>query len=120
MNGHSSEIHIRGRDLRLGRPKSIVLIPQHIAEALDQPIDAIAEFIERTLEELPPEVATDIAERGVYLTGGGAMLHKIDSELERRVGVPFVVPENPMHCVVKGTALVLQTLSEREHLLIKP
>ncbi len=120
MNGHASEIHIRGRDLRLGRPKSIVLIPQHIAEALDQPIDAIAEFIERTLEELPPEVATDIAERGVYLTGGGAMLHKIDSELERRVGVPFVVPENPMHCVIRGSAAILDDLDRRQHLLIRP
>jgi rod shape-determining protein MreB and related proteins len=120
VNGHASEIHIRGRDLRQGRPKSIVLVPQHIAEALDEPIEAMSEFIQRTLEDLPPEVSTDICERGIYLTGGGALLYKLDEELERRVGVKFVVPDNPMHCVVRGSAMVLQDLERREHLLIRP
>jgi rod shape-determining protein MreB and related proteins len=120
VNGHASEIHIRGRDLRQGRPKSIVLVPQHIAEALDEPIEAMSEFIQRTLEDLPPEVSTDICERGIYLTGGGALLYKLDEELERRVGVNFIVPENPMHCVVRGSASILEDLDRREHLLIKP
>jgi rod shape-determining protein MreB and related proteins len=120
VNGHASEIHIRGRDLRQGRPKSIMLGPQNIAEALDEPIEAMSEFIQRTLEELPPEVSTDICDRGIYLTGGGALLYKLDEELEQRVGVKFVVPENPMHCVVRGSAMVLEDLDRREHLLIKP
>jgi rod shape-determining protein MreB len=119
-NGRQAEIHIRGRDLRQGRPKSIVLGPDDIAEALDDPIDEISEFVQRAIEDLPPEVSTDICERGIHLTGGGALLDKLDVELERRVGIKFYVPEAPMHCVVKGTAQVLEQLSKREHLLIKP
>jgi rod shape-determining protein MreB len=116
----AAEIHIRGRDLRQGRPKSIVLGPQDIAEALEGPIEEIAEFTQRSVEDLPPEVSTDICERGINLTGGGALLDGLAAELEHRVGVRFTVPEQPMLCVVKGTATVLQQLSSREHLLIKP
>lgn len=119
-NGRHAEIHIRGRDLRQGRPKSIVLEPHHIAEALADPIEEIAEFVQRALEDLPPEVASDICDHGVQLTGGGALLNKLDSELQRRIGVKFIVPKLPMHCVVSGSALVLEGLSKREHLLIKP
>ncbi len=119
-DGSETEIHIRGRDLRQGRPKSIVLGPKDIAEALGDPIERMAEFIQRSLEDLPPEVATDICERGIYLTGGGALLDRLDRELERQVGVKFYVPDNPTHCVIKGTAAVLEGLPERDHLLIKP
>ncbi|MEQ1712352.1 MAG: rod shape-determining protein, partial [Hyphomicrobium sp.] len=77
-------------------------------------------FIQRALEDLPPEVSTDICERGIHLTGGGALLDKLDIELERRVGVRFLRPEHPMHCVVMGSAMVLASLSSREHLLIRP
>lgn len=119
-NGRHTEIHIRGRDLRQGRPKSIVLGPHDIAEALEGPIEEMADFIQRVLEDLPPEVSTDICERGIHLTGGGALLDKLDVELERRVGVRFVRPEHPMHCVIKGSAMVLASLKDREHLLIRP
>ncbi len=120
MNGRTAEIHIRGRDLRQGRPKSIVLQPCDIAEALADPIEEMAEFIQRALEDLPPEVSTDICERGVTLTGGGALLHNLDKELERRVGIKFHVPPEPMACVVKGSAMILESLAGREHLLIRP
>lgn len=119
-NGRAAEIRIRGRDLRQGRPKTAVLGPHDIAEALEGPIEEISDFVQRSIEDLPPEVATDICDRGISLSGGGALLNKIEVELERRVGVKFIVPDNPMHCVVQGTALVLQSLQEREHLLIKP
>lgn len=120
VNGRLAEIHIRGRDLRQGKPKSIVLGPKDIAEALEDPVEELAEFVQRSLEDLPPEVSTDICERGIQLTGGGAMLDKLDQELERRVGVKFVVPEHPMQCVIKGSASIINQLSEREHLLIQP
>ncbi len=120
VNGATSEIHIRGRDLRTGKPKSTILTPQHIAEALEEPVQAMAEMIERTLEDLPSEVSSDICERGIYLTGGGALLHKLDEEFARRVGVPFAVPENPLHCVVRGSAKLLENVAARQHLLIRP
>ncbi len=119
-NGRHSEIHIRGRDLRQGRPKSIVLGPHDIAEALEGPIEEMSDFIQRVLEDLPPEVSTDICERGIHLTGGGALLDKLDEELARRVGVRFLRPEHPTHCVIKGSAMVLASLKSREHLLIRP
>ncbi|MDX2258893.1 MAG: rod shape-determining protein [Hyphomicrobiaceae bacterium] len=119
-NGRALEIHIRGRDLRQGRPKSIVLRPSDIAEALDAPIDAMAEFIQRSLEDLPPEVSADICERGICLTGGGALLDGLPQEFERRVGVKFSLPDNPMHCVIRGSSRIMQELERREHLLITP
>ncbi len=120
INGHHAEIHIRGRDLRQGKPKSIVLTPKDVAAALSAPVEELAEFVQRALEDLPPEVASDICESGVYLTGGGALLDKLDTELERRVGVKFKISELPLECVVRGSAMVLARLGDYEHLLIKP
>ncbi len=119
INGHGTEVHIRGRDLRMARLKSIVLGSEHIAEALDTPIEEISEFIERALEDLPPEVSSDICERGIVLTGGGALLSDLDEELSQRIGVKFVIPKTPTHCVVGGSAKLLQDLSRYEHLLIR-
>lgn len=119
VNGHGTEVHIKGRDLQMSRLKSIVLGSEHIAEALDHPIEEIGEFIERALEDLPPEVSSDICDRGIVLTGGGALLADLDEELSQRVGVKFVIPKAPTHCVVSGSAKLLQDLSRYEHLLIR-
>jgi rod shape-determining protein MreB len=120
VNGSATEVHIKGRDLRHGRTKSIVLGSADVAEALELSIAEIAEFIQRAIEDLPPEVAGDVCDRGVHLTGGGALLEKLDTELESRIGVKFVVPGNPIHSVIKGSAAVLEGLPAREHLLIHP
>lgn len=119
-SGRAAEIHIRGRDLQQGKLKSVVLTPQDIAEALDGPIEDIAEFVQRAIEDIAADVAADVSDRGISLTGGGALLHQLDAELERRVGIQFTLPENPLHCVVNGTASVLGSLATRDHLLIKP
>ena len=107
VNGRAAEVHIRGRDLRKGWAKSAVLTPKDIAEALSEPIETMADFVQRALEELPPDILSDITRRGIHLTGGGALLDKLDVALTRRVGVKFHVQQNPMHCVVKGSAAVL-------------
>jgi rod shape-determining protein MreB len=119
-NGRQVEIHIKGRDLRQGRVKTVVLGPQDMAEALSGVVGEMAEFIRRALEDLPPRVAAEVCQRGIVLTGGGAMLDRLDQALNQRVGVRFVVPDSPMHCVIRGTAAVLESLNEREHLLIGP
>lgn len=119
-NGRDADIHIRGRDLRRGRLKSVVLGPPHVAEALDAPITEITEFAQRALEEVPAEVAADIYERGIVLTGGGALLDRLDHELTRRLDIPFTLADDPMRCVIMGTALVLEHLSDSAHLLISP
>jgi rod shape-determining protein MreB len=120
VNGSATEVHIKGRDLRLGRTKAIVLGTADIAEALEQPVEEIADFVQRALEDLAPEVASDICDRGICLTGGGALLDKLDTELERRVGITVAVPDRPMHCVVRGSAAILEKLDQRQHLLIHP
>jgi rod shape-determining protein MreB len=119
-NGQHVEIRITGRDLRQGRMKTTVLGAPDMAEALRGPVSEIAEFIQRALEDLEPEVAAEVAKRGIVLTGGGALLDRLDVALAERIGVRFTVPESPMHCVIKGTAAVLEQLGEREHLLIGP
>jgi rod shape-determining protein MreB and related proteins len=119
-NGREVEIHIKGRDLRQGHTKTAVLGHRDTAEALAVPVLEMAEFIERSLEDLPSEIAGEVARRGIVLTGGGALLDRLDEALEKRVGVRFVVPDSPMHCVIKGTVAVLESLGEREHLLITP
>jgi rod shape-determining protein MreB len=118
LNGAEVEIHIRGQDVENGRWKSVVLGPPDVAAALEGPIIEIGDFVRRVLEDLEPEVATGVCARGVYLTGGGALLDRLDFELARRVGVKVHVPPNPMHCVVRGSAAVLERLSEHGHLLV--
>lgn len=120
INGETAEIVIRGREMKEGKAKTVVLGPHDIAEALEGTVEQIAEFIQHTIEDLPPEISTDICERGIHLSGGGAKLTKLDEELERRVGVKVHLPEVPEQCVITGTAAILRTLKEREHLLIRP
>jgi len=119
-NGRQVEIHIKGRDVREGHLKSVVLGAPDLAEALAGPVQELAEFIERALEELPPAIAEEVLAHGIALTGGGALLDRLDQALEQRVGARFVVPNSPMHCVIKGTAAVLEALPERQHLLVGP
>jgi rod shape-determining protein MreB len=119
-NGRDVEIHIKGRDLRQGRPKSAVLTPVHMAEALAHPVAQMAEFIRRALEDLPPGIAAGVTAHDIVLTGGGALLDRLHLALEAGVGASFRVPETPMHCVIKGSAAVLQSLDKREHLLVGP
>jgi rod shape-determining protein MreB len=118
VGGRRTEIHIRGRELKHGRLKSIVLGPADVAEALQPVVAEMGEFILRALDDLPGGVAREVAAEGVHLTGGGAMLRDLDCELERRVGVRFLMPEQPMQCVVRGSAKVLEELDLRRHLLI--
>src|SRR5499427_4909772 len=119
-NGRQIEIHIKGRDLKEGRLKTVVLGPADMVEAIAGPVGEMTEFIQRALEDLPPEIADDVAARGIVLTGGGALLDRLDGALSERIGVACVVPQSPMHCVIKGTAAVLESLAERQHLLIGP
>lgn len=119
-NGRDAEIHLRGRDIYQGRMKSIVLSPSDVAAALEDPIDDISEFIQRALEDLRAEASSDICEGGIHLTGGSALLHGLDTELERLVGVPFKLSTDPLQSVVQGTARVLEETHTYEHLLIQP
>lgn len=99
---------IRGRDLLNGLPKNVTISSDEILEALKEPIAAIIDCIKTTLEKTPPELSADIMDKGIMLTGGGALLWGIDKLISEETGIPVKVAENPLDCVVLGTERVLE------------
>ena len=102
------DLAVYGRDLVTGIPKEIIVTYQEIAEALDKSIYKIEEAILRALEATPPEIASDIYSRGIYVTGGGALLRGIDKRLEYKIKLPVHIAEDPLTSVVKGTGIALK------------
>ena len=98
---------IRGRDLVAGVPKTLKLSSVQVREALSETIDIIVEAVRQALERTPPELASDILERGIILTGGGALLRGMDKRLRQETNLPMNVAEDPLTCVVRGTGKVL-------------
>jgi len=100
-------IEIRGRDLVSGLPKTLSISSEEINEALMDTVNAIVDAVKVTLEKCPPELSADIMDRGIVLTGGGALLHNLDKLLARETGMPVIVAENPLDCVAIGTGRAL-------------
>ncbi len=96
-------LEIRGRDLINGLPKTVKITSEEVREALSEPIQAIVEAVKAVLEKTPPELASDIIDRGIILTGGGALLRGLDVLLGEVTGIPVLVADDPMSCVVIGT-----------------
>jgi rod shape-determining protein MreB len=96
-------LEIRGRDLINGLPKTVKITSEEVREALSEPIQAIVEAVKAVLEKTPPELAADIIDRGIILTGGGALLRGLDVLLGEVTGIPVLVADDPMSCVVIGT-----------------
>jgi rod shape-determining protein MreB len=101
---------IRGRDMVSGLPKTLELSAAEINVAMQDPISTILEAIRITLEKTPPELAADIMDRGIVMTGGGSLLTNLDRMISKDTGMPVVVAENPLDCVVLGTGKVLDQL----------
>ncbi|HOP07427.1 MAG TPA: rod shape-determining protein [candidate division Zixibacteria bacterium] len=102
---------IRGRDLVAGVPKNLKLSSVQVREALSETIDIIVEAVRQALERTPPELASDILERGIILTGGGALLRGLDKRLRQETNLPVNVAEDPLTCVVRGAGKVLENLT---------
>lgn len=105
----------RGRDLVTGLPKSIEITSKQMMEALEEPLQAICETVHGVLERTPPELAADIGNSGIVLTGGGALLNGIDKRISERTGIPVVVAENPKSCVAIGTGKALNSIDILEN-----
>ncbi|MFZ1683187.1 MAG: rod shape-determining protein [Candidatus Zixiibacteriota bacterium] len=101
-------LEVRGRDLVAGVPKNLKISSVQIREALAETVDIIVEAVRLTLEQTPPELASDILERGIVLTGGGALLRGLDKRLRQETNLPVNVAEDPLTCVVRGTGRVLE------------
>jgi len=108
INGYGSSIEIKGRDLMNGVPKEIIINQQQIAESLSEPIAMLIDGTKSALENTAPELASDIVDKGIILTGGGALLHDIDRVLREATGLPVCVAEDPLICVALGTGKALE------------
>lgn len=103
-------MEMRGRDLVNGLPKSIRLSTMECCEALQEPLAAIVAAVKEVLEHMPPELSADIMDRGIVLTGGGALLHGLDVRLNYETGLPVRIAEDPVSCVARGTGKALSQL----------
>ena len=103
-------MEIRGRDLIHGLPKNIKISSNEIAQAAQEPIEEILVTIKTVLRDTPPELSADVMDKGMILTGGGALLRNIDSRISQAIGVPCFVADDPLTCVARGTGIVLDSL----------
>ena len=108
---------MRGRDLVTGVPREIVVSRRQIAESLAEPVTAIVEAVKVALENTPPELAADIVDKGIVLTGGGALLDRLDEVLRAATVLPVVVAEEPLSCVALGTGRALEEMKRLHHVL---
>ncbi len=111
-------MEVRGRDLTTGLPRNIVITSSQIQEAMQDSINEIIEIVKITLEKTPPELASDIVEKGIVLAGGGALIKNLDKLLSQRTGMPVYIAENPLECVVRGTGKTLEDLERLKTVLI--
>jgi len=111
-------MEIRGRDLGNGLPRNIIITSEEVEEAMADSIREIIDVIKMTLEKTPPELSSDIAERGIVLAGGGALIKNIDKLISLKTGMPVYIAEDPLDCVVKGTGKTLEDLERLKHVLI--
>jgi rod shape-determining protein MreB len=100
-------MEIKGRDLVEGVPKTILISDEEIREALAEPVATIIEAVRVALEQTPPELSADIVDRGIVLTGGGALLKNLDKRLREETGLPVSIADDPLTSVVMGTGKVL-------------
>ena len=108
------DIEVKGRNLAEGIPRSFVLNSNEILESMQEPLSGIVGAVKQALEQTPPELGADVAERGIVLTGGGALLRDIDHLIEEETGLPVVVAEDPLTCVARGGGRVLELLDEKD------
>ncbi len=108
---------VRGRDLMNGVPREVIVSQRQIAESLAEPVGAIVEAVKVALENTPPELAADIVDKGIVLTGGGALLYRVDQVLRAATGLSVVVAEDALQCVALGTGRALEEMKRLRNVL---
>jgi rod shape-determining protein MreB len=106
------ELSVKGRNLSEGVPRSFTLNSNEILEALQEPLQGIVSAVKQALEQTPPELGADVAERGIVLTGGGALLRDVDKLLMEETGLPVVVADDPLTCVARGGGRILELMDQ--------
>ena len=116
-DGDGRTLEIKGRDLMNGVPKELVISEREIAESLAEPVSAIIEAVKVALEHTAPELAAEIVDKGIVLTGGGALLSKMDYVLRQATGLAVSIADGPLSCVVLGTGRALEEIKKMRHVL---
>ena len=111
-------MEVRGRDLTDGLPRNVTVTSVQIEEAIKESVGKIVEVVKLTLEKTPPELASDIMEKGIVLAGGGALIKNLDKLLSIETGMPVYIAEEPLDCVVRGTGKTLEDLERLKTVLI--
>jgi len=117
-DGEGRRMQIKGRDLMNGVPKEIVVTERQVAEALGEPVGQIVEAVKGALEHTPPELSSDIVEKGIVLTGGGALLSNLDYVLRHATGLAVAIADDPLSCVALGTGHALEEMKTLKNILI--
>ncbi|MCB9991865.1 MAG: rod shape-determining protein [Rhodospirillales bacterium] len=117
-DGEGRKIEIKGRDLMNGVPKEIVITERQVSESLAEPVGQIVEAVKVALEHTPPELAADIVEKGIVLTGGGALLSNLDFVLRHATGLAVAIADDPLSCVALGTGHALEEIKALRSVLI--
>jgi len=117
-DGEGRQIHIKGRDLMNGVPKEIVITERQVAESLAEPVGQIIEGVRTALEHTAPELAADIVDKGIVMTGGGSLLSNLDLVLRHATGLPVTIADDPLSCVVLGTGHALEEMKTLKGVLI--
>ena len=112
------DAEVRGRDLLTGMPKNIILSSEEVRMAIEEPLAAIVSTIKGTLEKTPPELSSDIMDRGIILTGGGSQLKGLDERLRQETGIPVHLTEEPLTCVVVGSGKALDEINILKRVLV--
>ncbi len=116
-NEKEKDMEIRGRDLITGLPKTVMINSGLVLEALSEPVNQIVDAIKSSLEKTPPELAADIMEAGIYLTGGGALLRGLDVLVAKETGMPVHIAPEPLNCVAEGTGAALEQIDSLRNVL---
>jgi rod shape-determining protein MreB len=106
------EISVRGRNLAEGAPRAFTLNSNEVLQALEEPLQGIVSAVRQALEQTPPDLGSDVAERGIVLTGGGALLRDIDKLIMKEIGLPVVIADEPLTCVARGVGRILELTEE--------
>jgi rod shape-determining protein MreB len=106
------EISVRGRNLAEGAPRAFTLNSNEVLQALEEPLQGIVSAVRQALEQTPPDLGSDVAERGIVLTGGGALLRDIDKLIVKEIGLPVVIADEPLTCVARGVGRILELTEE--------
>ena len=110
-------MEVRGRDLNDGLPRNVIVTSVQIEEAIKESVSKIVDIVKVTLEKTPPELASDIMEKGIVLAGGGALIKNLDKLLSLETGMPVYIAEEPLDCVVRGTGKTLEDIERLKRVL---